>query len=335
VVDRDGRAPLEVIWSSVVQATGGLRLIGLAAWRGVGELYNSEGLTHAASIAYYALLSLFPFLLLVLSVLGMVTADTDDRDAVVRFVFRYFPRQFDFMTGQLDAFRGQTFQLGVGGLLALTWASLGVFNAVSSAIDHAWGVERRRSFLMHRLVSFVMMVSAGAIFIIALILASLARVAETNWFWELVSRSPWLIWLSAVSADYGATVLLIGCVALLFYFIPNTEMRFRWVWPGAVLTGLLWRGALSAFSWYARDLAAWNAVHGSIATVVVFLFWVYISAVILLYGVEMTAAYARLRAAARKHPELVGDRTGGAGQPGGSGGLLPASPTRPTSPTRQ
>ena len=287
------------------RAAGGLRLIGLAAWRGIGELYGSEGLTHAASIAYYALLSLFPFLLLVLSALGMVTADPQDRDAIIRFVFNYLPRQFDFITGQLDAVRGQTFRLGVGGLFAITWASLGVFNVVSSAIDHAWGVERRRSFLMHRLVSFLMMASAGGIFILALVLASLARVAETNWFWEFVARSAWLAWLSNVTADYGATLLLIGCVALLFYFIPNTEMRFRWVWPGAIVTGLLWRGALSAFSWYARDLAAWNAVHGSIATVVVFLFWVYISAVILLYGVEMTAAYARLQTAAAKHPELA------------------------------
>jgi membrane protein len=287
------------------RAAGGLRLIALAAWRGVGELYNSDGLTHAAAIAYYALLSLFPFLLLVLSILGSVTADSDARDVVIRFVFEYFPRQFDFMTGQLDAFRGQTFRLGVGGLLALTWASLGVFNAVSSAIDHAWGVERRRSFLMHRLMSFLMMVSAGAVFILALILASLARVAETNGFWSLIARAPWLAWLSSVTANHGATVLLIVCVALLFYFIPNTEMRFRWVWPGAIVTGLLWRGALSAFSWYARDLAAWNAIHGSITTVVVFLFWVYISAVILLYGVEMTAAYARLQAAAFNRPELV------------------------------
>jgi membrane protein len=277
----------------------------LAAWRGVGELYNSDGLTHAASIAYYALLSLFPFLLLVLSVLGSVTADVQDRDAVVRFVFRYFPRQFDFMTGQLDAFRDQTLRLGVGGLLALTWASLGVFNAISSAVDHAWGVEKRRSFLMHRLVSFLMMVSAGAIFIIALVLASIARVAETNWFWELVARSRWSIWLSTVTATYGATVLLIVCVGLVFYFIPNTTMRFRHVWPGAILTGLLWRGALSAFSWYARDLARWNAVHGSITAVVIFLFWVYISAVILLYGVEMTAAYARIRTAADRHPQLT------------------------------
>lgn len=284
----------------------GLRLIGLAAWRGIGEFYNSEGLTHAASIAYYALLSLFPFLLLMLSVLGMVTADTADRDAVVRFVFEYFPRQFDFIAGQLDTFRGQTFSLGVGGLLALTWASLGVFTAVSSAIDHAWGVERRRSFLMHRLVSFLMMLSAGAVFVLALALASIARLTETTWFFELVSESPGLVWASAAFADYGATALLIIGVGLLFYFIPNTTMRFRYVWPGAILTGLLWRAALSGFSWYARDLARWNMIHGSITAVVVFLFWVYISAVILLYGVEMTAAYARLRAAAARHPELAG-----------------------------
>jgi membrane protein len=289
----------------VTRLLRGARLIALAAWRGVGELYNSDALTHAASIAYYALLSLFPFLLLVLSIVGLVTADEADRGAVVQFVSRYFPRQFDFITGQLDAFRGQTLRLGLSGLLVLMWASLGVFSAVSSAIDHAWGVERRRSFLMHRLVSFLMMVSAGAIFVVAIILASVARLAPTNFLWSFLERSPWLVWVSDVTANYAATALLIGCVALLFYFIPNTEMRFRWVWPGAILTGLLWRGALSAFSWYARDLAAWNAVHGSIATVVVFLVWVYISAVILLYGVEMTAAYARLQSAARRYPEVT------------------------------
>jgi membrane protein len=160
-------------------------------------------------------------------------------------------------------------------------------------------------------MSFVMMVPAGAIFIVAIILASVARLAPTNFLWQYIERSRWLVWLSTVTADYGATLLLIVCVALLFYFIPNTEMRFRWVWPGAILTGLLWRGALSAFSWYARDMAAWNAVHGSIAAVVVFLFWVYISAVILLYGVEMTAAYARLQGASRKHPALAAGASAG------------------------
>jgi membrane protein len=70
---------------------------------------------------------------------------------------------------------------------------------------------------------------------------------------------------------------------------------------GAVVTGLLWRGALAGFSFYIGDMSRFS-VHGSIAAVVVFLFWIYISAVILLYGVEVTAANARLR---RRRPEEI------------------------------
>ena len=81
----------------------------------------------------------------------------------------------------------------------------------------------------------------------------------------------------------------------MFYFVPNAKVRFRDVWIGAFLTGLLWKGALAAFSWYMRDMSRFTRVNGSIAAVVVFLVWVYVQAVILLYGVEFTAAYARLR----------------------------------------
>lgn len=271
-----------------------LRLVGVAAWRGVGELYNSDGLTHAASIAYYALLSLFPLLLLMLSLLGSLTADPSDRDTVVRFVFQYFPRQFEFITRQLDAFRASTVQIGVGGFVALVWASLGFFNAVTSAVNHAWGVEKRRSFLRHRLVGFVMLLSSGAVLALALALMSAVRLAQTAWFGDLLARRPWLDWLSGITANQMATLLLVACVALVFYFIPNTRVRFRDVWPGAIIVGLLWRAALAGFSWYARDLATWNLIHGSIAAVVVFLIWIYVSAVILLYGVEMTAALSGL-----------------------------------------
>jgi membrane protein len=288
-----------------VTARTHLRFLARAAWRGVGEFYNSDGLTHAASIAYYALLSLFPFLLLMLSLLGSVTADPDDRDRVVAFVFEYFPQQFEFITGQIDAFRASTLKIGVGGIVALIWASLGFFNAVTSAVNHAWAVEKRRSFLKHRLVGFLMLLSAGGILLIAIIIVSAAKVAQTRWFGALEARSATLDWLSGMAANQLATLLLIGCVALVFYFIPNTRVRFRDVWPGAIVVGLLWRGALSAFSWYARDLASWNVIHGSVTTVVVFLLWIYVCAVILLYGVEMTAAYARFQDASERHPGMT------------------------------
>ena len=282
---------------------GHTRLISLAAWRGVVELYDSDGLTHAASIAYYTLLSLFPMMLLGLSVLGEMTSDSADRDAVVRFVFRYFPRQFAFISGQLDAFQTTPVSFGFWGVVALVWASLGVFNAITSAVNHAWAVEKRRSFLKHRLVGFLMMVSAGLILMLGLVIASLVRLAETR-LGEVFVRSPWLDNFSGFFASQLATLLLIGCVALVFYFIPNTRVRFRDVWPGAILVGVLWRSALRLFSWYASDLATWNVVHGSIAAVVVFLLWIYVSAVILLYGVEMTASYARLQDASVRHTQL-------------------------------
>jgi len=286
-----------------VTPAGPLRLIGLASWRGVTELYESEGLTHAASIAYYALLSMFPMMLLALTILSEMTADTADRDAVVRFVFRYFPRQFAFISGQLDAFQTSPVTFGFWGIVALVWASLGVFNAITSAVNHAWAVEKRRSFLMHRLVGFLMMLSAALVLMVGIVIASLVRIAETR-LGEAMMRSTWLDNLSGVAASYLATVLLIGCVALVFYFIPNTKVRFRDVWPGAILVGVLWRIAFQLFSWYAADLATWNLIHGSLAAVVVFLLWIYVSAVILIYGVEMTASYARLQEAAIRHTQL-------------------------------
>jgi membrane protein len=100
--------------------------------------------------------------------------------------------------------------------------------------------------------------------------------------------------LRGLAVRNATTLLFIAVVGLIFYFVPNAKVRFRDVWIGALITGLLWKGALEVFSWYMRDMTRFTRVNGSIAAVVVFLVWVYIQAVILLYGVEFTAAYARL-----------------------------------------
>jgi uncharacterized BrkB/YihY/UPF0761 family membrane protein len=93
------------------------RLTALSFWRGFLGFYNSDNLTYAASIAYYSLLSLFPCFLLGLAVLGRVTADAADRAKVLEFVLRYFPRQFDFITKQLEDFSANTVTLSVAGAL--------------------------------------------------------------------------------------------------------------------------------------------------------------------------------------------------------------------------
>ena len=272
-----------------------------AAWRGFTSLYNSDDLTHSASIAYYALLSLFPFLLLVVSVLGSLTADERARQATLDFVLRYFPTRLEFVSTQMAALQRTQVPLGVFGGLALIWAALGFFSAISTAVNAAWRVEKQRSYLKHKLVAFMMLLAACGLLVITLALFSAGHVVGAAWFASVLYHFPWLLELRGLGVNWGATAALILSVGLIFYFVPNAKVRFRDVWVGAVLTGLLWRGAFEGFSWYVRDLKRFS-VHGSIGAVVTFLLWVYVSSVILLYGVEFTAAYSRLR---RGRPEAA------------------------------
>ena len=265
-------------------------------------MYKNDDLTQAASISYYSLLSLLPFTLFTFSMLGLVTADQGDRAAALGFILRYFPTRFEFLTRQLDALRSSGLQLGVVGTLLLMWAALGVFGAISTAVNHAWGVEKQRSYLKHKLVAFLMMTAAGTLLLLTLLLMSAGEVVGASWFHDVLERFPALYVLRSLGVRYSSLAILIVAVGLVFYFVPNAKVRFRDVWVGAVLTGLLWRAAFLGFSWYVRDMSRFVSVHGSIAAVVVFLIWIYISAVILLYGVEFTAAYGRLR---RRRPEEI------------------------------
>ena len=293
--------PRSLALRALARVRAEVKLTLLSFWRGFTSFYNSDDLTFAASIAYYALLSLFPFFLLAFSILGTVTADEADRATALNFVLRYFPRQLDFLTRQLDALRQSTVPLGIAGSIIMTWAAMGVFGAVTSAINHAWGVERQPSYFKHKLISLLMLVASSLLLLASLLLVSAVGVVQASWFADVVERTPWLLALGSFAVRWATTFLFILVTGLVFYFVPNAEVRFCDVWVGAVLTGLLWRGALRLFSFYVRDLNRFS-VHGSIAAVVVFLIWVYVSAVILLYGAEFTAAYARLR---RHRPEDV------------------------------
>jgi membrane protein len=135
---------------------------------------------------------------------------------------------------------------------------------------------------------------------LALALVSLIQMAQASWFGEMLASYQWLTNLQTFAIRNLATFLLIVGLGLVFYFIPNAKTRFRDVWVGAVLTGILWRLAFQGFAWYIRLNAGLKMIHGSVAAVMVFLLWVYVSSIILMYGVNFTATYARLR---RRRPD--------------------------------
>jgi len=257
-------------------------------------MYNSDNLTYASSIAYYGLMSLFPAMLLLLAFLGRATANDDERHAVLAFVLKYFPDRLDFIARQLDAFQESSGALGIGSSLLLIWAALGFFSALTTAINYAWGVKQF-SYLKNKLVSFLMMMAAGLLMFVALLLLSAKGIVGASWFAQVLQNAPGLHFLTSLLVEWATMLIFILVVGLIFYFVPNARVRFKDVWPGAIFTGVLWRLALLGFSYYIRDFSRFTKIHGSISAAVVFLLWVYVSAVILLYGVEFTVSYARLR----------------------------------------
>ena len=187
--------------------------------------------------------------------------------------------------------------MGVAGSIGLVWGGLAIFGMITTAINYAWGVEKTPNFWQHKLTSAIMLVISGIILLTALLLVSASKIASSMWLGGLLGHAPGLGFLTSFAVRYATTLLFIGVVVLLYRYVPNeASVSFADVWLGAVLTGLLWRVTLEGFSWYLEGrLGQLTRINGSIAIVVMFLVWVYIQAVIFLYGVEFTAVYARLR----------------------------------------
>lgn len=263
-----------------------------AAGRGVIEFYDSANLTYSASIAYYSLLSLFPFLLLVLTLLRYFALGPAG-EALGSVFETALPANLAPIIDFIKEFNAPA-AVSVFGTIVMLWASMGVFGAVTSAVNHAWGVEQPPGFFKHKLIAFVMLMTAGVLMVTALVLVTTIKVIEARWFTAVLASYPALEQFTGFVYQIVPTVIGILVVGLVYYYVPNVKVRLRDVWFGAVLAGLLWRGALWGFSLYMRDLSRYS-IEGSVASIMVFLMWVYLSAVILLYGVEVTAAYARLR----------------------------------------
>jgi membrane protein len=264
-----------------------------AAGRGVIEFYRSSNLTFAASIAYYSLLSMFPFVLLVLSILNR-WSPVKENSTLLEIIAQSLPPHFDFVSLQIQQLAQTPLRLSVAGTIIMAWASMGVFGAITSAVNHAWGVERPIGFFKHKLVAFVMMLAAGTLLLGTLFLMSAVQFAEARWFSGVIAYFPAFENFRGFAIRNAPTPMFIFVVGLIYYYAPNAQVRLRDVWFGAILAGLLWRLLFSGFSWYIRDLSRF-AIHGQITAVVLFLVWIYMSAVVFLYGVEVTAAYARAR----------------------------------------
>jgi len=184
----------------------------------------------------------------------------------------------------LTEFAGQASKLGSVGLLLLGITALALMFTIDSALNAIWRVPRPRPLAQRVLVYWAALTLGPLLLGASLSVTSYAVSASGG----LVSALPGGLALLIDLLEFG---LLASGVAMLFRYMPNTHVRWRHAWAGAVFVALGFEVAKRALSWYVRAVPGYAVVYGAFATLPIFLLWIYLSWLIVLFG-AVIAAYA-------------------------------------------
>ncbi|KRF30461.1 YihY/virulence factor BrkB family protein [Paenibacillus sp. Soil787] len=249
------------------------------------EKHDATGL--AAQCAYYFLLSLFPFLLFILSLLGYLPFSSDD---VMELIKEYIPGAVagwieETLSNLLDVKRGGALSFGL--ILALVSASAAM-NAIVIAVNKAYGLPERKSFIHSRFLA--VMLTLGMLIVIA---SALLLSVFGHWIgdWTLanipISTKQVALWnnLRWIVNFIIVFVVFIG----IYYIAPNTCLTCKSVLPGAIFAAVGWQLTSFGFSFYVNNFTNYSATYGSVGGIIVLMTWFYISALIIIIGGEINA----------------------------------------------
>ena len=261
------------------------------------ELGDDDATHLSAGIAFYAVFSLFPLLLGLLAIFGTVFNSVTLQEQLLAYVTESMPASREFVSKNVEElvrFRGA---LGIGSILGLLWSASSVFGAISRAVNRAWDVDKNRPFYVAKPIHIIMVLGVGVLFL----LSSFSTAAI-----ELISNHSRGLGFSGQEffLDLGLGYLALRAIPwlitlavflLLYRLVPNCKTYWRYVWPGAVVAAVLYEVSKGIFVWYLANVANYELVYGSLASMIVLLSWAYISAFILILGAEISSEYGRMR----------------------------------------
>jgi membrane protein len=260
----------------------------------------------AAALTYYTMMSLFPGLLAMVSVLGIVGTESLVTDAV------QYARDNGADASVTDAIQsslegaiaksgGASITLVLGIVISLNGAS-GAFGAAGRALNVVYGVEDQRGFVKAKLETVFFTLVVIVLAIVALVCVFLGGTIAEDLFGTIgLGSTAADVWKYARWLVALASAVLI--YAIVYAFAPDiSPRRFRWISPGAVLGVLLWLVASGLFFFYVSNFSSYGATYGAFASAVVLLLWLYITNLCLLLGGEVNAEFERSERAARGAP---------------------------------
>jgi membrane protein len=258
--------------------------------------FSEDNLTDwAAALTYYGVLALFPALIALLSIVGLLTDPQQLTDALTTVV----PAQAaSTLTPVIEQLAGNTAPVGFGlvlGLAAAIWSASGYVGAFTRAANVVYETPEGRK--VWKLKPLQLLVTLIGVLFAAVVVAMLVLSGPVV---DAVGQAIGLGGTVLTVWDYAkwpvVVVLVALMIAVLYYATPNVRLRgFRFISPGAAVALLVWGVASALFAFYVANFGSYNKTYGALAGVIVFLVWFWLTNLALLFGIELDAEIERTK----------------------------------------
>ena len=267
---------------------------GRLGWQAWLQFAKDYCLLLAAALSFYALVSLIPLCFLALWALSHWFGPEAAYRMVVQLVRQEIPQAAEVIIGQVDVIRQGSARWMTGslwGLLLLVWAGAGFCETLERILTAAWAGRPLRGYLQRKWITFLTFLCA-AVFFGASMLATAALTTIARLDIRVVGLSPRdFPWLWNILAALLPFVLSVIMFFLLYKFLPNASVPTGLALKAAACAGVAWEFSKILFARFIARHQTYEHLYGSLTGVVVFMLWIYLSAVILLMGAELAAAY--------------------------------------------
>jgi membrane protein len=269
----------------------------------IGRALNEDDITgRAAQLAYFFFLSIFPLLISLIALTGIVPFLREHvRAGVSELTARFLPGSAAGLVEQIleqVMTRSRATKLSIG-IAVTVWSGSSGISALIDAMNAQYGVEESRPYLEHQAIAIVLSVVAGILFL----LAGAIMLISADFLGPAIAAA-WDVFQWPV-----ALALVLLALSVIYHYAPNLKRKgWRWITPGATVGLFLWLGASYGFRVYLRYFNTYGAVYGSLGTVIIAMLWFYISSLAVLLGSEVNVVLESRAAKSGKEERRLADR---------------------------
>lgn len=276
-------------------------VVGNLFWRAFRDFQSHDGTVYAAAMTFYALLSTVPFVIFLVAILGFFIRDPVLQQRVVDQIVGLLPADANLDEPIANAVAGiantESSIVAMTAIIAAAWTASGAFGGLRRALNRAFDVPVRRSFVRSRLTDLVAMLVLVLLLMISTLVTISLSVIRTrsierfNFVW---SSTIWSITFFVLPAVLSFIIFL-----LAYRWVPSHTLNVRELWVGALLAAVGFEALKLGFSWYIAKFADYDAVYGTLGGLISFMGFVYFAAALIIYaaevGREMAARQAQRR----------------------------------------